>query len=181
MRVKTWQLIFMVTAFFLATSFLPAQSSRGSNFRARLTGFGEVPAVSSEGRGQFRATLQPNGTEMTFELEYSGLSGPATMAHIHIGQKFASGAIVVHFCGTGGQAACPGAAGTVTGTFGASRVVDATAQGISAGEFAEVLAAIRSGNAYVNVHTAQSPQGEIRGQIRRGRGSDDDDDDDDDN
>jgi hypothetical protein len=50
------------------------------------------------------------------------------------------------------------------------------AQQISAGELAEVIAAIRAGAAYANVHTNLSPAGEIRGQIgndRRG-GRDDD-------
>src|SRR5262245_27219889 len=136
MRIKTWQfLVPVATALFMATHFLPAQTTGATHFHARLTGFGEVPAVSSTGRGQFSLTLLPSGTEVSFELVYSGLSGPATGSHIHLGQRFAAGAIVVHFCGTGGTAPCPGAAGTVTGTFGASRVVDATTQGISAGEF----------------------------------------------
>jgi len=183
MTIKTWQYLFpVVTLTLLASQFLAGQSGGPTSFSAKLVGANEVPAVSTKGSGQFRGTLQPNNTEIAFELEYADLSGPATMAHIHFGQSFATGGIVVHLCGTGGTAACPGAAGKVTGTFGASRVVDVAAQGISAGEFAELLAALRAGNAYVNVHTSQSPQGEIRGQVKRGGGvgRDDDDDDDDD-
>ena len=154
----------------LVAPFLSGQGGGPSNFNSKLSGDGEVPAVSSKGGGEFRATVQNNNTEMAFSLEYNGLSGPATMAHIHFGQSFTTGGVVVHLCGSGGAAACPGAAGTVTGAIGASRVVDATTQGISAGEFAEVLAAIRAGNAYVNIHTTQSPPGEIRGQLKPGRG-----------
>ena len=51
------------------------------------------------------------------------------------------------------------------------------AQGIAAGEFAEVVKAIRAGVTYANVHTAAFPGGEIRGQIRgNGRNGDRDDD-----
>jgi hypothetical protein len=45
-------------------------------------------------------------------------------------------------------------------------------QGVAPGDFDELVAAIRNGLAYANVHTAQSPGGEIRGQIRRGNGHD---------
>jgi hypothetical protein len=171
MTIKAWQCLFpVVTLTLLAYQFLSGQSGGPSNFNAKLVGANEVPAVSTKGSGEFRGTLQSNGTEIAFELEYADLSGPATMAHIHFGQRFATGGVMVHLCGTGGTAACPGSAGKVAGLFGASRVVDVAAQGISAGEFAELLAALRAGNAYVNVHTAQSPQGEIRGQVRPGRG-----------
>jgi hypothetical protein len=39
-------------------------------------------------------------------------------------------------------------------------------QGVAAGELADLIRAIRAGAAYVNVHTATYPTGEIRGQIR---------------
>ena len=62
-------------------------------------------------------------------------------------------------------------AAPVTSLIIAANVIGPGAQGIAAGEFAELLAAIRSGNAYANVHTTKYPGGEIRGQIR----ADDDD------
>jgi hypothetical protein len=55
----------------------------------------------------------------------------------------------------------------VTGTLDASGVVGPAGQGIAAGEFAELLHAIRSGVTYANVHTNTWPAGEIRGQIKR--------------
>jgi len=45
-------------------------------------------------------------------------------------------------------------------------VAGASTQQIAAGELEEVIAAIRVGAAYANVHTSVSPGGEIRGQIR---------------
>jgi len=156
-----------------------ATFSRAADSRrvsAKLIGFQEVPAISSTGRGNFRASI--DGTSIQFELSYSGLESTVTQAHIHFGQTSVSGGIVIFLCsnlgnGPAGTPACP-QSGTVTGTRMASDVVGGAAdQGISAGEFDEVLRAIRTGNAYANVHTTEHPAGEIRGQI----GSSDDDED----
>jgi hypothetical protein len=56
-------------------------------------------------------------------------------------------------------------------------VVGPAGQGIAPGEFAEVIAAIRAGVTYANVHSTRNAPGEIRGQIKvRDRHDDDDDD-----
>jgi hypothetical protein len=65
----------------------------------------------------------------------------------------------------------------VTGTIAASQVLTATGQGINAGEFDEVVRAIRAGATYANVHSTTFGPGEIRGRIEEGdhgrhRGSD---------
>jgi hypothetical protein len=52
----------------------------------------------------------------------------------------------------------------------AEDVIGPSGQGITAGEFAELLRHIRRGRAYANVHSTQSPGGEIRGQIQPGGG-----------
>ena len=107
----------------------------------------------------------------TFKLSYGDLSSHVRQAHIHFGQKSVNGGIVVFLCsnlgnGPVGTAACP-ESGEVTGTITAAQVIDPTGpnQGISAGEFDEVLDAIRAGVAYVNVHTDNFQGGEIRGQL----------------
>jgi hypothetical protein len=133
--------------------------------RARLTGFEEVPPISTTGRGDFRAEVEDE--EMQFRLRYSNLEGGSIVgAHIHFGQSGVNGGIVVHFCGTGGKPACPPAPATLEGTITAADVVGVAAQGIAAGEFDEVLRAIRAGRGYVNVHTTTFSGGEIRGQIK---------------
>jgi hypothetical protein len=55
---------------------------------------------------------------------------------------------------------------TVAGTVRAADVVGPTAQGIEPGEFAELVAAVRAGVTYVNVHSTKYPGGEIRAQLR---------------
>lgn len=69
-----------------------------------------------------------------------------------------------------GTQLCPGTtSGSVSGRITAADVIGgAAAQGVAAGEFAEVLRAIREGAVYVNVHTTLFPGGEIRGQLTPG-------------
>jgi hypothetical protein len=61
----------------------------------------------------------------------------------------------------------------VTGTLTAGNVVGPTAQNVTPGNFAALVAALESDTAYGNIHTTAFPAGEIRGQIRRGEREDD--------
>ena len=129
--------------------------------------------VSSTGSGALRIRVSHDESSFEYKLTYEDLEGVVTQAHIHLGQKSVNGGIVVWLCGTAslpgpaGTPTCPGASsGEVSGIVHAANVVAVTTQGIAAGDFAEVLSAIREGVAYANVHTDRSPGGEIRGQIR---------------
>jgi len=138
------------------------------NFRATLDGYQEVPAVSTPGKGAFRATLNPDSTSLAYELEYSGLRAGATAAHVHFGRPGTNGGVLFWLCGGGSKPSCPGVGGTVSGTIVAGDILAIAAQGIAAGDLAAALAAMRAGATYVNVHTPLFPGGEIRGQIRPG-------------
>ncbi|HLA80117.1 MAG TPA: CHRD domain-containing protein [Thermoleophilia bacterium] len=141
--------------------------SMSNNFDARLDGFQETPAVSTTGSGSFNAKTSVDDTEITYELTYSGLEGPTTTAaHIHLGRPGVAGGVIAFLCGGGGKPACPATSGTVSGTIVAADVIGPVAQGISPGEFAELLRALREGATYANVHTNLFPGGEIRGEIR---------------
>lgn len=134
-----------------------------------LTGYQEAtPAgVSSGGTGSFSATIDDEAQTITFELRYSGLSAPATQSHVHFGNRYDSGGISAFLCGPGHQA-CPEGTTTeavVTGTITPADVIGPANQGIAAGEFSELVAAIRAGVTYANVHTGPFPAGEIRGQV----------------
>ena len=132
-----------------------------------LTGFEEVPVVSTNGSGAFFARILPEDTGIDFVLIYEGLQGDTvTQAHIHLGQVGVNGAIVIHFCGSGGKPPCPPSPGTLAGTVTAADVVAVPAQGIAAGDLSEVIRAMRAGKAYANVHTNAFTGGEVRGQIK---------------
>jgi len=75
-------------------------------------------------------------------------------------------ALSLSCAGGGGKPACTATSGTFTGTIGVADVVAVSAQGIAAGEWAEVVRAMRAGKIYANVHTDKHPGGEIRGQVK---------------
>ena len=157
---------------------LMAQNNR-REVSATLIGFQEVPAISSTGRGSFRARL--DDASIDFRLRYSGLEGNVTQAHIHLGQTSVNGGITIFLCsnlgnGPAGTPPCP-QTGEVTGVRMAGDMTNgAEAQGLAPGEFSELLRALRSGKAYANVHTSKHAGGEIRGQIlvQTGRRGDED-------
>ena len=55
---------------------------------------------------------------------------------------------------------------STAGTITAADVLTVPAQGITGGDLSELLRILKSGNAYVNVHTTNHPGGEIRGQVK---------------
>jgi hypothetical protein len=131
-------------------------------------------AISTKASGSFHAVIDDKNDTIQYTLRYDNLEGTVTQAHIHFGQRHTVGGIVVWLCQTAGVPApatvanltppCP-ASGSVSGTITPAQVLEAVGQGIAAGEFDEVVAAIRAGRAYANVHSSLFPPGEIRGQI----------------
>jgi len=149
----------------LGTAMVSADSGR-RDMKARLSGFQEVPAISTQGAGTLRLKANEGGTAIAFELSYANLEGGAvTAAHIHFAQPGVNGAPIAFLCGGGTKPACPVAPATITGTIVPADILDASAQGIAAGQFSEALRAMRAGVTYVNVHTTGFAAGEIRGRI----------------
>jgi hypothetical protein len=159
-------LVTTITVLALAGIAGPALSDRGGRLmKASLSGFGEVPAVSSTGTGELLARIANDESSIEYTLSYQDLEGTAMAAHIHLGQPGVNGGVIAFLCGGGGKPACP-ASGSVSGTITEADVIGPAAQGIAAGELAEVITAMRQGMTYVNVHTSKHPGGEIRGQIK---------------
>ena len=141
------------------------------SFKGDLEGYQENLDVSTVATGSFKARLSDDGTKLEYELSYSGLEGNVLFAHIHFGKAGVNGGVSYFLCGGVDQARspCP-QSGTVTGEIVAADVIGPTGQGIEAGNFAEILAAMRAGHAYANVHSSKWPGGEIRAQLNdRGR------------
>lgn len=142
------------------------------NHRAHLSGYQEVPTLSTPGEGRFRSHIERKDQTIHYELSYADLESAVTQAHIHFSARGLNGPIVVFLCtnlgnGPAGTQACPPAPATITGTIQAADVLDnAVLQGLAAGEFDELVEAIQAGATYANVHTTGRPGGEVRGQIR---------------
>lgn len=169
LRVATALIALLVVA---SVGSLQASAGGGRVFMAMLDGYQEAPlTLSVPGTGTFRADLAVTGESLSYRLSYSDLTGPALFAHIHLGQPAIAGGVIAFLCDSTENALpgvpdCPGAGGTVTGTIEPDDVVGPAGQGIASGEFDELVAALRVGAAYANVHTALFQPGEIRGQIR---------------
>ena len=157
-----------------------AVAGGGHSIRERLTGYQEDPLVlSTTGNGSFSARINDRTQEISYRLRYAQLEGNVLQAHIHFGGRHQSGGVIVFLCtnlgnGPAGTQPCPAAPATVSGTLRPADVIGPTGQGIAAGQFNELVDAIRAGATYANVHSTLYPGGEIRAQLRE-RGDDRDD------
>ncbi len=130
----------------LVLSDLSAGSTRGERYRlsATLTARQEVPrphGTKVGERGRFLGRVI--GRKLIWKLTFRKLTGRATQAHIHLGKRGVAGKVIVALCGP-----CKSGIRNI----------------ITISESAEK--AITTGKAYVNVHTARNPKGEIRGQVK---------------
>jgi hypothetical protein len=175
-----------LAAFMVLLLSIPA---RAQEYSAKFSGFqevgglgaGETGAILSAGQATVKLTLDKTAQTLTYTLTYSGLTN-VLQSHIHFGKEHVAGGVMVFFCsnlgnGPAGTPACPDDASggvTVTGTITAASVVGPTAQNITPGDFAGVVAALASNTAYGNIHTKQFPAGEGAGRqlvaSLRGRG-----------
>ncbi len=143
------------------------------DIRERLSGYEEDPStISTTGRGSFHASIDRSGKRIFYKLRYSDTESPVTQAHIHFGGRHQSGGISVFLCSNlttpappPGTDPCPNPSGSVSGVIEADDVIGPGGQGIASGQIDELLAALRAGVTYVNVHTMGYPLGEIRAQI----------------
>lgn len=168
MRRRIWFLA--IIASIVASGSLLAQGGP-KRINEVLTGYEEVPALSTPGRGKFFARIANDGSAIAWELRYANLESDATQAHIHFENATNNGPAVVFLCtnlgnGPAGTAACPPQPATVSGVIEADDIgAGAAGNGIAAGELGEFLRAIRAGATYVNVHTTGRPGGEVRAQL----------------
>jgi hypothetical protein len=177
MRGRTAALALLVLgaiAVLAVGSYATADSGKKNVSTGPMSGYLEgAPSgpVSTAATGAFEATIDDAAGTIDYTLSYSGLEGDVRQSHIHFGQRSVNAGISAWLCETAtnpspsaSTPSCP-ASGTVTGTITAAEVIGPTGQGIAPGEFDELVAALRAGRAYANVHSSLFPGGEIRGQI----------------
>jgi hypothetical protein len=124
-----------------------SQKTETYKLSAKLTRAQEVPKPNapSGAKGTFTGTSveRSDKTTLKWKLTFSGLSGKATAAHIHLAKRGKAGPVAVPLCGP-----------CTSGEHGTTKIKRS------------VERAMEHGTAYVNVHTAKNKNGEIRGQIK---------------
>lgn len=121
----------------------PMANAAVTTYKATLSAASEVPPVTGAGAGTAAVSVDPVTKEVSWNVSYSGLSGPAAAAHIHCGAAAGANAGVSVPLGT--DLASP-----IKGT---GKMTDAQ------------LADLQAGKCYVNIHTAANKGGEVRGQL----------------
>jgi len=134
-------------AFLTVAALATPASGAQMSFIAVLNGAQEVPPVtSSNGQGVAHITLDSAKREVCFAISYTGLSGPAGAMHFH------------------GPAMARANAGVQVDL---SADLSSPAAGCAGGLTSRQMSDLKAGLWYLNVHTADNPAGEIRGQVER--------------
>lgn len=149
-------LMVLLAAIFTASFGLAGEKS----FKAKLTGKEEIPAVNTKAKGEAEFKLDKESMELRYELKVKDIEN-VTAAHIHKGKMGKSGPPVANLF-TG-----PKKVGKFSGDLAEGRIVagDLTSD-LQGKTVNDLINLIKSGDAYVNVHTEKYPNGEIRGQIK---------------
>lgn len=157
-------------ATFTATSasagFVEEVSLRTRTFVARLAGANEVPSVATDAQGSARLHLSAKTPALRYRVRVADIEG-VTQAHIHCGLPGVNGPVVAFLFGPNPTGVTPGRV-LASGSILPSEVLSVPDSAACPGGIAsltDLVARIRSGGAYVNVHTLTNPSGEIRGQI----------------
>lgn len=132
-----------LAAFALITMVVDLASADTIKFKADLSASNEVPPNASAGKGTLDATYDTISKQLTYTVNYTGLTGPATAAHFH--GPAASGA--------NAGVAVPVQSGLSSPIAGMATLTDAQAADLTGGRW------------YFNIHTDANKAGEIRGQV----------------
>jgi len=160
----------LLTAVLLSLGAAGANENR--NFVAHLSGDEEVPARDTLAQGQAIFHLSKDGSELHYKLIVANIEN-VVASHIHLGPAGVNGPVVAFLFGP----AAPGG-GRTDGVLAQGTITAADLVGPLAGHpLSDLIEAMRTGNAYVNVHTNDGvdptntgpgdfPGGEVRGQIQ---------------
>jgi hypothetical protein len=167
MRRLSRSMVALVIAVLAFSAVAFAVSKESKNFGAHLRGSDEVPPVDTKAQGNSILHLSKSGDSLRFKLIVADIDN-VTQAHIHCGAEGVNGPIVVflfplHPAGVTENGVLN--QGTITN----ADILPAPDSAVCPGGLAnldQLLAKLRSGGAYVNVHTTANPAGEIRGQVK---------------
>jgi hypothetical protein len=137
-----------------------AQQQQGNqDFDVILTGAAEVPPVQTSASGFAELGVMDGGNRMEYDIIAINIDR-VTQAHIHQGTSSEAGPVVATLF----NASTP--TGPTTGELTDGFITSANLEGPLQGkQLSDLIALMQNGQAYVNVHTEQNPDGEIRGTI----------------
>ena len=143
---------------------MPKAFATTEAFVATLSGDKEVPPVQTEATGT-AGFSQPHLNNMTYGVRLNNIEG-VTAAHIHQGKEGQNGPVIVTLFKADNETGTGALNGRLAGGIIAMNMLE----GPMAGKTLEgdLAKAIQNGEAYVNVHTTENPDGAIRGQITPG-------------
>jgi CHRD domain/PEP-CTERM motif len=147
------------------------------HFAVTLSGANEVPPVNTPGTGQALVTLDPTAQTLQLNIVFSGLTSNTTAAHIHccLDNPFQAGVNVGVATTVPAFPGFPIQPTGVTSFNYSSAVFDLTQAGSYNPAFvtlqggtipqaeAAFIAGVLTGRVYLNIHTVNFPNGEIRG------------------
>ena len=133
-----------------------------AGFTVELSGSEEVPPVQTDATGSAELTA-PHFDNIGYTVNVSNID-KVTAAHIHSGKLGENGPIVVTLFKTETPSAEP-----INGILATGNITNAKLEGPMAGKtLMDLTKSIELGETYINVHTEENPNGEIRGQIQGG-------------
>jgi hypothetical protein len=140
-------------------------AAQSHHFVAVQSGDEEVPPVPTRGRGTAVFSLSADGSALSYQLITAGVE-EITQSHIHLAAFGTNGPVAVFLFGPVAEGVSNSGV-LARGTITEADLIARPDIGFGA-TMAELVAAMRAGGAYVNVHTLDFPGGEVRGQIREG-------------
>jgi hypothetical protein len=138
------------------------QTMVNPDFDAILTGASEVPPVrtNASGEADLDVEIEDGQRVVDYNIFVNNIDR-VTQAHIHQGSSNETGPIIVPLF----NASTP--TGPVTGQLAEGQFTSANFVGPLQGrQLDDLIALMQNGTAYVNVHTEQNPNGEIRGTVQ---------------
>ncbi|MBI4334538.1 MAG: CHRD domain-containing protein [Chloroflexi bacterium] len=140
-----------------------SRTAASDEFRADLKGADEVPPVDSNATGRVQLKVAGDESMITFEMEVSGITD-MTQSHIHLAPAGVNGPIVAWLVPA--KPPLTLVRGELDLKLANGTIAAADLVGPMAGKtVGDLVAEMRAGNTYANVHTVAHPPGEIRGQI----------------
>jgi hypothetical protein len=161
--MKLLDYIFMVTTFAMILTLLTLTNAMGvsdNRFSAPLTGMEEVPPVTTNSTGISIFEVINNNNTLNYKLNVTNMDN-IKAAHIHLGNFSENGDVVATLFNSSKTPI-----DIINGTLVEGKITAADLQGpLQEKTISDLVNLMNNTQTYVNIHSIEYPNGEIRGQI----------------